>query len=287
MSVLDTYKTIDTYGTNIGGDDLDKLLVELFKVDILTDNINIEFDEADWLSLKARLTDVKHNIQKYKKDQSFSYRGVVYTLTVDMYRKAVYTAFKKTLYMIDAILEKYDSTTLNMLLVGGSTRDPYLIEILNKHIQMRGYNISILPITYDQDKLVAEGAAYAAYLYETGQLKIVTDVTDSIGIAMYNEDLDRIAIDNILDRNTIIPTTGGIMCASRKGDSKVTIDIYKGQNTDDVPDKSKKIGAIEWEVSNPNREHYFNVDVEVDANGVATVIVQEFGDSREQKVTIS
>ena len=188
--------------------------------------------------------------------------------------------------MLQYILQNYDKETLNMILVGGSTRDPFLQDLISDFIKHNNYSVNILPINYNQDTLVAQGVAYAAYLHETNQLNLIVDVTKSLGIAVSDSDGNDIC-SNIIQENTIIPTKASLMVTSIKDSDELVFDLYEGLKQHQlILPTDESLGEIKINVNNPEKEHVYVVTVSVDANGIITFEVLKQGDFVSKKVEI-
>lgn len=267
MQVDGRYRTIGTYGKDLGGDNLDYALVELFKADIIEYIYPVEFEKKHYKQLKEILNSTKHTLQKTKEDTKFYYMGKEYVLTVEEYKNSVDKVFRETLYMIDAVLSTHKFDNMNIIFVGGSTRDPYLRDMVKEYIEKRGIKVHIMPIDYDQDKIVAEGAAIYASLYERGELNIVTEVTDSLGVNVLNENNEEVCY-NIIPKNSIIPVSSYIIIGSDIGQEELDLDLYKGLEHGALLKDNTKIGKISWDIVDNTKENMFRVAVSVDYNGV-------------------
>lgn len=267
MQVDGRYRTIGTYGKDIGGDNLDYALVELFRANIIDDMHPVKFEEVHKKQLKEIVTDAKHQLQKRQTDTWFSYRNKEYLLTVQDYKQCLDRVFRETLYMIDAIIDKHYSDNMNLIFVGGSTRDPYLREMVKNYIELRGIKVNIMQIDYDQDKIVAEGAAIYANLYERGELNIVTEVTDSLGINVINEDDEEVCY-NIITKNNIIPVSSYAFISSDVGQEVLELDLYKGLETGEPITGKQKLGSIKWDIMDSSKVNMFRVYISVDFNGI-------------------
>lgn len=267
MQVDGRYRTIGTYGKDLGGDNLDYALVELFKADIIEYIHPVKFEEKHYKQLKEILNSTKHTLQRTQKDTKFYYMGKEYVLTIEEYKNTVDKVFRETLYMIDAVLSTHKFDNMNIIFVGGSTRDPYLRDMVKEYIEKRGIKVHIMPIDYDQDKIVAEGAAIYASLYERGELNIVTEVTDSLGVNVLNENNEEVCY-NIIPKNSIIPVSSYIIIGSEIGQEELDLDLYKGLEHGALLNDKTKIGKISWDIVDNTKENMFRVAVSVDYNGV-------------------
>lgn len=279
-----TYTVLETIGSAVGGNDLDSVILSRIMPQIKID-LGEEVDEAGESQLLALISELKIRLQKTGENQYLYYMGNKYIVTVNTYRQCVYNVFQQTLHMIDGIIRDYKKQEMNMILVGGSTRDPYLQEIIKDYIEYNELDIKIRPINYDQDTLVAKGAAYYAYLYEKGELNIVADICSSIGVEVADENGDGV-IWNIIKNNSIIPTAGAIIVESEVGQDSVVFDIYKGQNDDDRPLESNKIGGIKWSIDNPTQRRIYQIEAGVSANGVVKITAKELGSLKREALEI-
>lgn len=285
MQVDGRYRTIGTYGKDLGGDNLDYKLVEMFKADVIDDMYPVKFEEVHKKQLKEIITDAKHQLQKRQADTWFNYRGKEYLLTVKDYKQCLDNVFRETLYMIDAVIDMHYTENLNLIFVGGSTRDPYLRQMVQDYIQMRGIKVNIMQIDYDQDKIVAEGAAIYASLYEKGELNIVTEVTDSLGINVLNEDEEEVCY-NIISKNNILPVSSYALLSSNVGQDELELNLYKGLEHGEPVEDRQKLGSIKWKIFDNSKVNMFRVGVSVDFNGVIKLIATDTDTEITQELKI-
>jgi molecular chaperone DnaK (HSP70) len=156
----------------------------------------------------------------------------------------------------------------DLILVGGSSKIPFVGEKLKEVIGIEGYS----PVS--PDKAISEGAAiYGAYL-KLGKLKgfpslVIKDVTPmNIGICLKKE--GRI----LIERNTVIPCESEFFATSFAKDSKEgLIRIFEGNDSD--PEKCHRVGEYKLTLPSFHKEQipYF-LKIKVDSNGVRVVAVQ-------------
>lgn len=187
---LGPYEVVTTDGNKLGGDNLDIAL----RTNIMSTAgiAHHRLSDEHIQKLKLLAEEIKVKIQKTRQDvtvsmEEYAYTGCSkeYTLTVDTYKTIVRNVFRDTVKKTKRVIKKYIpiDQPYDFLLVGGSTRDPFLREWLIEELYKEP-----VPLTYDPDKAVALGAALAAKLLEEGKLdSMLADIISKpIGIGMLN-----------------------------------------------------------------------------------------------------
>jgi len=167
-----------------------------------------------------------------------------------------------------------------IILVGGSTRMPMVVELVKQLGGGKEANRSVNP-----DEVVAVGAAIQAGVLG-GDVKglVLLDVTPlSLGI----ETLGGVT-DKLIERNTTIPTKKTRVYTTAD-DSQNTVEIHVLQGEREMARDNKTLGRFHLSGIPPAPRGVPQIEVafDIDANGIVNVSAKDLGTGREQKITIS
>ena len=166
-----------------------------------------------------------------------------------------------------------------VVLVGGSTRIPAVVEAVKKFIgkePSKGVN---------PDEVVAIGAAIQGGVL-TGEVKdvVLLDVTPlSLGI----ETLGGV-MTKLIDRNTTIPTSKS-QVFSTAADNQTSVDIHVLQGEREFARDNKTLGRFNLSDIPPAPRGIPQIEVtfDIDANGIVNVSAKDLGTGKSQKITIT
>ncbi len=297
VSILDlgdgVFEVKSTAGNNkLGGDDFDQRII-----DYLVDEFEKE-NKVDLRDDKMAMQRVKDAAEKAKKDLSGMTSTQItipfiaqnangplnldITLTRAKFEEINMDLFESTLEPVrkalkDAKLKPSDID--KVLLVGGSTRIPYIQELVKKELGQepsKGVN---------PDECVAIGAAIQGGVL-TGEVSdlVLLDVTPlSLGI----ETLGNV-MTVLIPRNTTIPASKS-QVFSTAADNQPAVDIHILQGERPMVQDNKTLGR--FQLGNippaPRGVPQIEVKFDIDANGIVNVSAKDLGTGKEQSITIT
>lgn len=259
-----TFDVQATDGCTIGGDNFDKAIMQNF---IKEGKIPIhKLDKLASTALRHYCSKQKVKMQQtkmpFKVDLS-RWGGLEYTFTPEVYKGLMKLTFSETInYMSDLIRKWIPSNEVyDVLLVGGSTHCPYLRDWIE---EVTG--VKPAPLTYDPDRVVAQGAALYADIVEKGELSAkVSDVTTALSIGLYDG-----TCSNIVPANSKIPLSVEKVFSNPVVASSLILELYQGGSM--FKKDNECIGELVWEYDEPKdvQQGQVIVTISIDVNGIIT-----------------
>lgn len=287
------FEVLSTSGdTRLGGDDFDNRIV---------DHLVAKFKESHGTDLSkdlAALQRLKDAAEKAKIELS----GVTNTninlpfialgpdgdqlhldidLTRAQFEKMTEDLLEKTLSAMRQALSdaKLDIGKIDkVILVGGSTRMPAVIELIEKFMQKKPYK------NINPDEAVAVGAAIQAGVL-SGDIKDIL-LLDVIPLTLGIETLGGVSTP-LIERNTTIPTKKSqIFSTAANNQTSVEIHVLQGERS--VASGNKTLGRFILDGIPPAPRGIPQIEVtfDIDANGILHVGAKDLGTGKKQSITI-
>ncbi|MDR1794186.1 MAG: molecular chaperone DnaK [Erysipelotrichaceae bacterium] len=288
-----TFEVLSTAGdTHLGGDDFDNILVD-WMIDTFKKEHGIDL-RNDRMALQR----LKEAAEKAKKELSSMMQTQISlpfltggpdgplhfdtTLTRASFDKMTKHLVDKTMGPVRQALKDSGLTKNDIhqvLLVGGSTRIPAVIEAVKNELGKEP-NHSVNP-----DEVVAMGAAIQGAVISGDVTSVVLlDVTPlSLGIETMGG-----VMTVLIPRNQTIPTSKS-QIFSTAADNQPAVDIHVLQGERPMANDNKTLGTFILDGIAPARRGVPQIEVtfDIDVNGIVQVSAIDKGTNKKQSITIS
>ena len=297
VSILDLgdgiFEVKSTSGNNkLGGDDFDQRVMDYVVSEFKKENgVDLSKDKMAMQRIKDAAEKAKKDLSGMTSTQinipfiSQNSDGPLHldvTLTRAKFEELNMDLFESTMEPVRKALKDAKMTAKDIdkvLLVGGSTRIPYIQELVKKELGQepsKGVN---------PDECVAMGAAIQGGVL-TGEVNdlVLIDVTPlSLGI----ETLGNV-MTVLIPRNTKIPTKKS-QVFSTAADNQPAVDIHILQGERPMVQDNKTLGNFQLRDIPPAPRGIPQIEVtfDIDANGIVNVSAKDLGTGKQQSITIT
>lgn len=276
----------------LGGDDFDEALINYLVAEFKkTNSIDLTNDKM----AMQRLKDAAEKAKKELSGVTSTAISVPYitqtdagalhldlTLTRTKFDELTYDLVQKTIVPVKQALKDANMTASDIdkvILVGGSTRIPAVVEAVRKELgkePSKGVN---------PDEVVAMGAAIQGGVF-TGDVSgiVLLDVTPlSLGIEVEGN-----IMNVLIPRNTTIPTSKSqIYTTAQNNQPTVPIHILQGERPMSADNKTLGLFHLNDIPPAPRGVPQIEVTFNIDANGILHVKALDKGTNKEQSITIT
>lgn len=263
-----------------GGDNLDTLIMSHLCKSGKIQLFRLNKDQQLELKLLATSTKIKMQRERHDFDVDLrTYGGQVVTFTEATYIQLMKAAFMKCMVLLHRVVNSslQVGEKFNVVLVGGSTRCPYLREWVAQEIGQEP-----VPLTYDPDRAVALGAALYAQMYEDGTAEcMVSDVTKGLSIGLSDG-----TVLMVVQPNSNIPIEEETIVSNPVETERLIVKLYQGDSG--LISGNSEIGTLIYDYGKvmAPRVGVVIVTVSVESSGMVKLTCKELGKAPVSKELI-
>ncbi len=274
VSVIDSrfgnYDVQATDGLILGGDNFDEALLRYvwkqsgfkpYKVKV--GQLKAVKDEMKYLCEQAKITIQKTlagcivDLSKFKDYCVVTKIEITKETYINIMKVIFGPTIAKTKQLVAESIMYGD--VYDFLLVGGSTRCPFLQSWIESELGKRP-----VPITYDPDRIVAQGACLYASLVESGDIELmVSDVTKALSLGMSDG-----TVKVIIPNNSKVPISDFTTVTNPVESDGINLRVYQGDSV--LACNNECIGILVYEFGEtlPALKAHVKVTIEVTLDGI-------------------
>lgn len=280
------FEVLSTNGdTYTGGDDFDRAIVKHWCEQLQIDVLELEKDKSQYQKLRLLAEKAKISLSGIDSfNTEFQTEKGIHTISLDketlhgLMRPIIDRTLKCCrLALKDAGLEH--EAIDEVVMVGGSTRSPFVVENVKRLFRKEHVNNSL-----DPDEVVALGAAIEADILAGNRKDILLlDVTPlSLGIETMGG-----LMDTIIPRNSKVPVNAGRQyTTSKDGQHSLRISVYQGER--EMVADNRKLGEFTLNGIPAMPAGLPKVDIKfmLDADGILSIEAVELRSGVKQSIQI-